>query len=363
MLPGTMTTFVYVGAYTGPGRAEGITVYRMEPGSGALTHVQTVGGIDNPSFLALDPGQRFLYAVSEVQDPGGRTGGAVSAFAVDPATGQLSFLNRQPSHGAGPCHVSVHQSGKYAFVANYGSGHVAALPIGDDGRLGEATAVVEHAGTGPIPRRQAGPHAHFISPDPTGALVLANDLGTDRVMVYRLDRAAGALVPNELPFAQERSGAGPRHLAFHPNGRFVFVLNEIDSTLSAFAYDAERGALRIVQTASTLPEDFSGSNSTAQVVMHPSGRFIYGSNRGHDSIVIFGVDGETGRMTYVGHEPTQGKTPRNFNLDPSGTLLLAANQNTHTIVAFRIDQDSGRLTATGQVTETPSPVCIVFRQA
>jgi 6-phosphogluconolactonase len=192
--------------------------------------------------------------------------------------------------------------------------------------------------------------------------VLANDLGTDRVMVYRFDAAAGKLVPNELPFAQERSGAGPRHLAFHPNGRYVFVLNEIDSTLSSFAYDAARGALRIVQTASTLPADFSGSNSTAQVAVHPSGKFVYGSNRGHDSIVIFAVDGETGKMTYVGHEPTQGKTPRNFNLDPGGTLLLAANQNSNTIVAFRIDQESGRLAATGQVTQSPSPVCIAFRQ-
>lgn len=363
MLPSIMTTFVYVGAYTGPGKAEGITVYRLEdPASGRLTHVQTVSGVDNPSFVALDPAQRFLYAVSEVQGSDGRSGGGVSAFAIDPLTGQLAFLNRQPSGGAGPCHVTVHPSGRYALVANYGSGHVAALPIQENGQLGEATDVVAHAGRGPIERRQAGPHAHFISPDPTGTLVLANDLGTDRVMVYRFDATAGKLVPNELPFAQERSGAGPRHLAFHPNGQYVFVLNEIDSTLSSFAYDAARGALRVVQTASTLPTDFSGTNSTAQIVMHPSGTFVYASNRGHDSIVIFAVDGETGKMTHVGHEPTQGKTPRNFNLDPAGTLLLAANQNSNTIVAFRIDQGSGRLTATGQVTQTPSPVCIAFRQ-
>ena len=363
MLGAAMATFVYVGTFTGPGWAEGISVFRMDPAAGALAHEQTVAGVENPSFLALHPTQRFLYAVSEMSDAERRSGGSVVAFAIDLATGHLTILNRQPSGGAGPCHVSVDPAGRYALVANYGSGHVAALPIQHDGRLGAPTDVVEHTGRGPIPRRQEGPHAHFIATAPAGTFVLATDLGIDRVMVYRLDAAAGKLVPNDLPFAQERSGAGPRHLAFHPSARFVYVLNEIDSTLSAFAYDAARGALRIVQTASTLPADFTGPNSTAQVVVHPTGRFAYASNRGHDSIVIFAIDQDTGRLTYVGHEPTRGRTPRNFNVDPTGTFLLAANQNSNTIVTFRIDHQTGRLAAAGPVAETPAPVCIELRQA
>ncbi|MGH2367131.1 MAG: lactonase family protein, partial [Chloroflexota bacterium] len=289
--------------------------------------------------------------------------GSVSAFAVDSATRHLTLLNRQPSGGAGPCHVSVHPTGRHVFVANYGSGHVAALPIQADGQLGAATDVVQHKGKGPDARRQAGPHAHFITPDPAGRYVLACDLGIDQVLVYRWDGAAGGagkLVPNDPPAAAAPPGAGPRHLAFHPSARFVYVLNEIASTLSAFAYDPERGTLQMLETVSTLPEGFAGRNSTAQIVVHPSGRFVYGSNRGHDSIAIFAIAQDTGKLTALGHESTQGQTPRNFNVDPTGTFLLAANQNTNTIVTFRIEQEKGTLTPTGQVTETPSPVCLVF---
>lgn len=353
--------YVYVGTYTGPGRAEGIYVYRMDTASGALAHAHTVAGVDNPSFLALHPHRPHLYAVNEVGTDEGSVGGGVSAFAIDTATGSLSPLNRQPSHGTSPCHLTLDPSGRYVLVANYGSGSVAVFPVQPDGRLGEATDVVQHAGRGPNPRRQSGPHAHFVSMDPAGTCVLVCDLGIDRIMIYRLDGTAGKLVANDLPYAQVSSGAGPRHLAFHPNGRYAYVVNELDSTLVAFAYG--RGALQVVQTAATLPADFVGANTCAHVIVAPSGKFVYGSNRGHDSIAIFAIDQETGRPAAVGHESTRGRTPRNFGIDPTGTFLLAANQNTNTIVAFRIDQATGRLTPTGQVTEALAPVCIIFGHA
>jgi 6-phosphogluconolactonase len=285
----------------------------------------------------------------------------VTAFAVDPDTGGITLLNRQSSCGVSPPYVSVHPSGRYAFAANYASGHVCALPIHDDGTLGEATSVILHAGSGPVPNRQAGPHAHFITPDPTGRYVLACDLGIDKVMVYRFDPDDGKLAPNDPPFAALPPGSGPRHLAFHPGGGFVYVINEIASTLSAFAYDGAQGAMQLLQTISTLPEGFGESNSCAQIVAHPNGRFVYGSNRGHDSIASFAVDETTGRLTPIGHEPTRGKTPRNFNLDPSGAFLYAANQESDTIVVFRVDADTGRLTPTGDVIENPNPVCVIFR--
>ena len=352
--------FVYVGTYTGPGQGEGIYVYRLDPSSGALTHVQTVTEVDNPSFLTLHPRLSLLYAVSESGRGDERTGGNIAAFAVDRTTGTLTALNSQGTGGTGACHLIVDATERYILVANYGSGHVTAMPLQDEGRLGAATDVVLHEGRGPSEERQRGPHAHFITQDPGGNYVLACDLGIDRVMVYRLDTAAGKFVPNDFPYAQVSSGAGPRHLAFHPSARYVYVINELDSTMSAFAYDADRGVLEIVQTVSTVPDDFSGENTCAQIVMAPSGKFVYGSNRGHHSIAIFAVNEATGRLTLVGHESSQGETPRNFNLDPTGSLLLAANQDTDTIVAFRVDAATGRLQATGEVTDVPAPVCIVY---
>lgn len=350
-----MPQFVYVGAYTAPkGKAEGISVYQFDPASGALIHAQTVPGVDSPSFLAFDPQQRYLFAVGEGDQ------GLASAFARDPETGRLTFLNRQPTHGSSPCHVSVDPTGRYALVANYGSGNLAVFPIQQDGRLSAASAVVQHEGSSVNPRRQTGPHAHMIAPDPAGRYVLANDLGIDQVLVYRLDGASGQLIAHQRGVAQP--GAGPRHFAFHPAGRLVFVINELDSTLTAYAYDPEQGTLEARHTLSTLPSDFHGDNTCAQVVMAPSGRFVYGSNRGHDSIAIFAIDETTGQLTAIGHEPTQGRNPRNFNIDPTGAWLLAANQDSGSIVTFRVDQATGQLHATGQVTETPTPVCILFSQ-
>ncbi|MDQ3700995.1 MAG: lactonase family protein [Chloroflexota bacterium] len=353
---------LYVGTYTGPGRAEGIGVFRIDAATGGLTHLHTIAGVDNPSFLALHPRGTVLYAVNETPAADGPPAPGVSALAIDPASGRVTLLNRQPSHGTSPCYVSLDAAGRFAFVANYGNGILAVYPVEADGSLGAATDVVQHAGSGPHPRRQLGPHAHSVRMDPAGQFVLACDLGMDRVLVYRLDAAAGRLIPHDPPAVATPPGSGPRHLAFHPGGSYLYVNNEIDSSVTAFAYGASQGTLNALQTLSTLPDGFSGANSTAQVAVHPSGKTVYVSNRGHDSIAVFGVEAATGRLTSQGQVPTQGQTPRNFNIDPRGTFLYVANQNSDSIVVFRIDAASGGLTPTGQVTQTPAPVCLVFRR-
>jgi len=350
---------VYVGTYTRSGRSEGIHVYRREPQSGALTHLHTVAA-DDPSFLAFDPRQRFLFAVGESNAYHGRDSGSVASFAIDQDTGNLAPISRQSSHGGDPCHLATDQAGRFLVVANHEHGSVAVLPIAADGQLAPATDVRQHEGSGPGPS-QKGPHAHCVTLDPTGQRILVNDKGIDKVMIYRLDTAAGRLVPAEPPFAQLHSGAAPRHLAFHPGGRYAYVNGEADMTITAFAYDAELSAFTELHHVSTLPEGAAGERfSTAQIVVAPSGRFVYVSNRGHDSIAIFAIDQPTGRLTALGHESTRGRTPRNFNIDPTGSYLYAANQDSDTIVLFRIDPQTGRLTATGDVTEVGAPVCILF---
>ena len=351
--------FVYVGAYTEPhynGKAEGISIFDFDPASGALRPIGVVAAVANPSFLALDDSGRFLYAVNEVAD------GGVTALARDPQSGALTALNQEPSHGADPCYVSPAGDGRFALVANYTSGTVAVLPVAGNGRLGPATDVIQFEGSGPRPQ-QDGSHAHMIAPDPSGRHVLATDLGADQLYVYRLDTAAGKLVPNAAgtPTVKEQPGAGPRHFAFAPDGRALYVINELDSTLSVYRYDGERGALDPIQTVATLPEGFAGENACAHVVVSPDGRFVYGSNRGHDSIAIWAV-GEGGRVTPVGHEPTRGKTPRGFALDPAGDWLLVANQDSDTIVPFRRERETGALTATGEVIASPSPVAVLFAE-
>ncbi len=348
---------VYIGTYTRR-QKEGIYIHRFDPSSGALTPLSAVDAGPNPSYLALHPTRPYLYAVNELDEYEGQAGGAVSAFAVDPATGELTFLNRQRTRGAAPCYVSVAGGGRWLLSANYNGGSVAALPIEAGGRLGPVAGFVQHEGSGPNPQRQKGPHAHSILPDPAGRYILACDLGLDRVLVYRLEPDTGRLLPNDEPWVAIHPGAGPRHLAFHPNGRYAYLVGEIDSTLTALAYDGERGVLRVLQTVSTLPEGFSGESTGADVHVAPSGRFVYASNRGHDSIAIFAVNPANGELTLVGHEPTQGRTPRNFALDPSGAFLLAANQDSDTVVTFRVDPGTGRLMPTGQVVDIPAPVCV-----
>lgn len=365
--PGTQIQ-VYIGTFTamephGRGRAGGMYIARLDPDSGELTSVQTVPGVDNPSFVTLDPGQRHLYAVNEVPEYDGHSGGSVSAFAIDPATGGLTYLGRQPTRGAGPCHMTIDDMGRWVLAANYDSGSVAMFGVAGDGRLGPPTDLVQHEGAGSDPERQQGPHAHSVNLDPDCRFALVADLGLDRIMVYHLDRTRGRLVPNDPPFTETRPGAGPRHLDFHPNGRYVYVINELDSTLVAYEYDGERGTLSEVETVSTLPEGFAGTNGGGEVHAAASGRFVYGSNRGHDSIVVFAIDEASGRMTYVGHRSTRGRTPRHFGLDPTGSFLFAANQDTDTIVTFRVDTQTGCLTPTGHVREVPTPVCIGIRQS
>jgi 6-phosphogluconolactonase len=366
----TRDTLVFVGTYTEPirfgtgkileGKGEGIYAYRLDPSSGALEWLGTTTGVSNPSYLAFDPGGRFLYAVNELKAFEERPSGTVSAFAVDPETGGLALLNRRLTHGTDPCHVLVDGKGEYVFVANFMSGSVCVLPVLGDGRLGAPSDFIQHQGASIDPVRQRGPHAHSVTLDAANRFAFVPDLGLDRLMVYRFDRGRGKLEPHAIPWLKGTPGAGPRHLAFHPGGRLAFLINELDCTLAALAYDARRGALRERQVVSTLPEGFQGASSCAAIQVSPSGGFVYGSNRGHDSLVIHRIDQRTGRLTYVGHAATQGKTPRHFGIDPSGRFLLVANQDTDGVVTFRIHPQAGTLEPTGHVAPVPTPVCVKF---
>lgn len=351
---------VYVGTYTGE-KSKGIYVSRLDLGSGALTPPELAAEIPNPSFLAVHPSRPLLYAVNEVGTFDGKPTGSVSAFAVDAASGQLTPLNRQPSGGAGPAHVSTDRAGRHVLVANYGGGSVAVLPIDADGRLRPPSAVVQHTGASVNPDRQKAPHAHSIKVDPGDRFAYAADLGIDKVMIYRFDPAGGTLAPATPPFAALEPGAGPRHLAFHPQGRFAYVINELHCTITAFGVNPETGALTPVQTVSTLPagQAVQKGYSTAEVQVHPSGRFLYGSNRGHDTIAAYAVDPQSGRLTLVEHEPTGGSTPRGFGIDPTGAFLLAGNQRSDSVVVLRIDPQTGGLTAASSVA-VGSPVSVVF---
>jgi 6-phosphogluconolactonase len=357
--PSSGTMLVYIGTYTGA-KSKGIYLSRFDPATGRLTSPELAAETPSPSFLAIHPSKRFLYAAGEATNLGGKPVGAVSAYKLDPTTGQLTLLNQASSGGASPCHVAVDPRGKCLLVANYGSGSIAALPIQSDGSLAEPSSVIQHHGSSINPQRQAGPHAHFIMPDPSDRFALTCDLGLDQVLVYRLDPIKPSLIANAPPFAAVKPGSGPRHLAFHPSGRFVFLINEMGSTLTVFAYDSKRGALKGLQTISTLPEGFAGNSTCAEVQVHPSGKFVYGSNRGHDSIAVFGFDAASGKVTCVEHQSTQGKTPRHFALDPAGKWLLAENQDSDNIVVFRVDSKTGRLSPAGQTVPVGAPVCAIF---
>jgi 6-phosphogluconolactonase len=348
---------VYVGTYTSGG-GEGIYLYRLDLADGSLRHVSTTAGVPEPSYLTLAPDGRFLYSVNEVEEFEGARGGAVSAFAVERKTGTLRFVNRRASRGGAPCYLTASASGRFVLVANYSGGNVAVLPALGGGGLGEAVDVRQFAGSGPNRERQEGPHAHCVVLDPADRFAYACDLGTDRVMSYRFDRGTGRLTPNTQPWFAARPGAGPRHLTFHPNGRFVYVLNELDSTVTALAFDRAGGALRELQTLSALPAGFAGANTGADIHVAPGGRFLYCSNRGHDSIALFGLDTRTGGLTPLGHTPTRGSTPRNFAIDPAGRYLLVANQKSDSVVTFRLDPRTGAPEPTGQTARVPAPVCL-----
>ncbi len=348
---------VYFGTYT-RGDSEGIYVSLLDLASGELSSPVLAAQAVNPAFLAIHPKQPWLYSVGEVGDFAGRRSGAVYAFRIDPPTGMLTLINEQPSGGTGACHASLDRTGRFLLVANYGGGNASVLPIEADGRLGDATAFVQHEGSSVDPRRQTAPHAHAAYVDPENRFALVVDLGLDRVMMYRFDAQHGTLAAHDPPWVAVNPGAGPRHFAFHPQGRFGYVINELQSSVTAFAYDAAQGSFEELQTISTLPAGFQDDNTTAEILVHPSGRFLYGSNRGHDSIAVFAIDPEHGRLQAVQHQATGGRTPRNFGIDPTGQFLLAANQASDNVVVFRIDASTGQLKATGHQIQVPTPVCV-----
>jgi len=352
---------VYVGTYTEEGsKSKGVYAYRFDPESAEIKPVGLAAETINPSFLAVHPNHRYLYAVNEVTTYKGQKSGAVSAFAIDRATGKLTLLNQVASKGADPCYITVDKTGKYVLVANYTGGSVAVFPVLEDGRLGEASALVQHTGHGTNPERQEGPHAHSIDLSPDNRFAIVDDLGLDESIVYRFDSAKGSLIPNGAQFGKADPGAGPRHFALHPNGHFAYVINEMQSTVSVFTYEGAAGVLRPLQTISTLPKGFTEHNDDAEIEVHPSGKFLYASNRGHDSIAVFAIDANKGTLTPIEYAPTKGKTPRSFEIDPTGSLLFAANEKSDNIVVFRIDPQTGRLTPTGQVLEVAEPVCVKF---
>lgn len=350
---------VYFGTYTrGENSSKGIYRSVLDLETGKLSDPVLAAEAQNPSFLEIHPNGKFLYAVSE-----GGGAGSVSAYTIEADTGKLKLLNKQPSGGAGPCHVSIDHAGKNLLVTNYGSGSASVIPIKQDGRLGEPTGFVQHSGSSVNSRRQKGPHAHSINVSQDNRFAFVADLGIDKIIIYKLDIEKGTIVANNPPFAQVRPGAGPRHFAFHPNGKYAYVINELDCTVTAFAYDSVSGALKEVQTITTLPNGFNGSNACAEVRVHPSGKFLYGSNRGHDSIVVYRVDLADGTLTYVEHETADIKTPRNFNIEPTGKFCLVANQGKGSVVVFRINKETGALEPTDHKVSVAKPVCVRFLRA
>jgi len=351
----------YVGTYTEDGtNSKGIYAYRYDANTGDIAPLGVAAETTNPSFVAVSPNGRFLYAVNEVGNYKGPNSGGVSAFAVDRATGKLTFLNEVPSRGADPCYITVDKTGKFVLVANYTGGSVAVFPVLADGKLGEASAFVQHTGHGTNPERQEGPHAHSIDLSPDNRFAFVDDLGLDELLVYKFDSAKGSLTPNDPPFAKLDAGAGPRHFALSPSGKFAYVVSEMGRSVTVFSNDAARGKLQRLETITTLPKDFSGRNDDAEIEIHPSGKFLYASNRGHESIAVYSIDPEKGTLTLVEISPTGGKEPRSFEIDPTGKFLFAANQKSDNIVVLRIDEKTGRLTPTGKVVDVPSPVCVKF---
>lgn len=362
MIPATMPTahaespgefLVFVGTYTGGGESEGIYSFRFNPRTGKSSEPKLAAAVTNPSFLAIHPDGEHLYSVSEVDGEGG-----ISAFEINTEDGTLTHLNATSTQGGSPCHLVVDQTGRYVLCANYGGGSVCTVPIHDDGTVGEVACFVQHEGHSITPGRQAGPHAHSINLDAANKFAFAADLGLDQVLIYRFDEQTGELTPNEPPYIAITPGSGPRHFAFHPSGKYAYVINEILLTVTAMKYDAEHGRLTEIQTIRTISEAVRPEFSTAEVVAHPSGKFLYGSNRTHDTIAVFAIDEKTGELERIQNEPTGGKTPRNFAVDPTGGYLFAENQDSGTIVVFRINQDDGMLDATGDVLDVPRPVCI-----
>jgi 6-phosphogluconolactonase len=348
---------VYVGTYTGKG-SEGIYAYRFDPATGESSAVALAAATDNPSFLAIDAKGRLLYAVNELDTFHNEPTGAVSVFATDRQSGTLQQLQQVSSLGQGPAHVSLDTSGRFLMVANYNSGNYAVFPVGTDGRLGPHSAFMQDVGSSVNPARQAGPHAHSIQVTSDNRFVLVADLGLDQLLVYRFDANTGTLTPGSPKFVTVDPGAGPRHVAFAPSGKFMYMVNEIASTITVFAYKSGPGTFHRQQTISTLPKPFAGTNTAAEITVDASGRFLYVSNRGDDSLVVFRIHPDHGRLTPLQRVPSGGKTPRHFAIDPTGKWLFAANQDSNNIRLFQIDPKNGRLRPTDRRLDVVSPVCV-----
>jgi 6-phosphogluconolactonase len=342
---------VYFGTHTaGPGK--GFSVAHFNTETGALSKPEFLLETPAPTYFVIAPGGRRLYSCNST--------GFVSAYSIDPATAQLHLINQKPSGGGDPSYISLDTTGHYVFVANYDGGNIAAWALASDGSLGERTAFVQHTGSGVNPQRQMHAFAHSIRVDPTNRFVLVADLGLDKLFVYKFNAADGSLAPNDPPFARSAPGSGARHVVFHPNGRWVYLITEMGSTITLFDWDTRRGALSEVQTVSTLPKDFQGKSACSEIMVHPNGRFVYASNRGRDSIAVFSVDAETGRLTPIQDVPSGGKTPRNFDLDPTAHWLLVTNHDSNNAMVFRIGPNTGKLTPVGQPVEVPYPFCPRF---
>lgn len=351
--PAPHTKFIaYVGNYTTKTDSKGIYEFRFDAASGKMSGLELAGATKDPSWVVVHPGGKYLYAANEM----GKSS-TVSAFAIDRTSGKLTFLNELPALGEDPCHLSFDRTGKFLLSANYTSGNVVVYPILADGKLGEHTALVTDQGKpGPNTKRQEGPHAHWIAVSEHNRFVYVADLGLDKVLIYKFDAAHGTLATADA--ATVKPGTGPRHVAFSADGKFMYVLGELESTVTVFANDKE--TFRSIQNVPMLPAGFTGRNDAAEIEIHPSGKFLYASNRGHDSIVAYAIAEKNGTLTQTEDVPTGGKEPRNFAIDPSGTFLLAENQNTNTIVEFRIDRATGKLTPTGETLAVPSPICLAF---
>lgn len=351
---------VYFGCYTNAkSGSKGIHISKFDAEKGELSEPELAAETASPSFLAIHPSKKYLYAVGEMGSPG-QKGGAVSAFEISQPNGKLTLINQVSSVGSGPCHISIDQTGKMAMVANYGGGSVASYAIQENGGLSEARTFVQHEGSSVNLKRQAGPHAHSLNISPDNRFGFACDLGLDKVLIYKLDPTTGKMAAHGQ--ATVAPGSGPRHFAFHPSGKYAFVNNEILMTVTSFAYNAEKGTLTEIATASTLPEaDRSKTGlSTAETVAHPNGKFVYVSNRTHDTIAVFSCEASTGKLTLIQNAPAEGEIPRNFSLDPTGRWMIVAHQNSNTAALFKVDQDNGKLTFTGKKIKVGGAVCVRF---
>ena len=360
-----MREFIFVGTYTEnikfgtgailEGKGEGIYILSFDPLTGKLEPYRTVKGVVNPSYLCLRSDKRFVYAVNELKQYDGKASGSVSAFEMNADDMSLRLLNRQPTLGTDPCHICFDNNEKHLFVSNFMSGSVCVFPVLPDGSLGESTQFIQHTGSGKDPVRQTGPHAHSLTFDRNNQFAFVPDLGIDKVVIYRYEAAAGRLTKETAVDYVVPPGYGPRHFTFHPNGHYAYLINELVSTITAFQYEEKKGALTELHTVPTVREGFAGNNTCADI--HLVSEFLYGSNRGEDTIVIYRIDEESGRLTYVGHEGSGGKTPRNFSIDTTGHYLLAANQDSDNIAVFRINGETGKLSQVDSL-DVPTPVCV-----